>query len=225
VTQGTKQGEVCQSCKRHKSAHVPDLGKLACPVQEMDERVPIRYFVEDSMSGEEAGKAQGWPTRELFEQEKAAFEAALLRYEAMCNIAGRMKDDGTSAFNFGWHAHEAYAASLKGAEPYEICANNHDLHVAWNTEQHMWEAACSVCWDVYLLVPDGTMQFVRHRAESPQVAIPRTKDHQEWLVEKLTDPARAAAYVDAARDDSPEMLAESLQDVAKAQVASPERDK
>jgi probable addiction module antidote protein len=48
----------------------------------------------------------------------------------------------------------------------------------------------------------------------------KTKDHQSWLIEKLTDPARAAAYLNAAREDSQEMLFEALRDVAQARQMS-----
>lgn len=44
----------------------------------------------------------------------------------------------------------------------------------------------------------------------------RSKDHQAWLIEKLTDPARAADYLNAAHEDSPEMFLEALRDVAQA---------
>lgn len=44
----------------------------------------------------------------------------------------------------------------------------------------------------------------------------RTKDHQTWLIEKLSDPARAASYLNTAREDSREMFLEALRDVAQA---------
>jgi probable addiction module antidote protein len=44
----------------------------------------------------------------------------------------------------------------------------------------------------------------------------RTRDHQSWLIEKLTDPFRAASYLNAAREDSQEMFFEALRDVAQA---------
>jgi probable addiction module antidote protein len=44
----------------------------------------------------------------------------------------------------------------------------------------------------------------------------RTRDHQSWLIEKLTDPKRAASYLNAAREDSQEMFFEALRDVAQA---------
>ena len=44
----------------------------------------------------------------------------------------------------------------------------------------------------------------------------RTKDHQAWLIEKLTDPQRASDYLNAAHEDSREMLLEALRDVAQA---------
>jgi len=48
----------------------------------------------------------------------------------------------------------------------------------------------------------------------------RTRDHQSWLIEKLTDPARAAAYLNAAIEDSREMFLEALRDVAQARQMS-----
>ncbi len=45
----------CKKCKRHEKLHIPDCGKLACPVQSMDERVPIQYF-EAADSQEAHGK-------------------------------------------------------------------------------------------------------------------------------------------------------------------------
>lgn len=45
----------------------------------------------------------------------------------------------------------------------------------------------------------------------------RTRDHQTWLVEKLTDPKRAASYLNTAREDSPRMFLEAVKDVAQAQ--------
>jgi probable addiction module antidote protein len=44
----------------------------------------------------------------------------------------------------------------------------------------------------------------------------RTRDHQSWLVNKLTDPARASVYLNAANEDSNEMFLEALRDVAQA---------
>jgi len=44
----------------------------------------------------------------------------------------------------------------------------------------------------------------------------RTRDHESWLIEKLTDPTRAASYLNAAREDSQEMFFEALRDVAQA---------
>ncbi len=53
----------------------------------------------------------------------------------------------------------------------------------------------------------------------------RIRDHQSWLIEKLTDPARAAAYLNAAIEDSREMFLEALRDVAQArQMARVARD-
>jgi probable addiction module antidote protein len=43
----------------------------------------------------------------------------------------------------------------------------------------------------------------------------RTRDHQSWLLEKLSDPKRAASYLNAARKDSQEMFFEALRDVAQ----------
>lgn len=48
----------------------------------------------------------------------------------------------------------------------------------------------------------------------------RTRDHQSWLVEKLTDPARASDYLNAAHEDSREMFLEALRDVAQAHQMS-----
>jgi len=48
----------------------------------------------------------------------------------------------------------------------------------------------------------------------------RTRDHQAWLIEKLSDPARAASYLNAARKDSQEMFFEALRDVAQARQMS-----
>jgi probable addiction module antidote protein len=48
----------------------------------------------------------------------------------------------------------------------------------------------------------------------------RTKDHQSWLIEKLTDPERARDYLNAAHDDSREMFLEALRDVAQARQMS-----
>ena len=48
----------------------------------------------------------------------------------------------------------------------------------------------------------------------------RTRDHQSWLIDKLTDPRRAADYLNAAREDSREMFLDALRDIAQAhQVA------
>ncbi len=44
----------------------------------------------------------------------------------------------------------------------------------------------------------------------------RTRDHQTWLIEKLTNPSRASEYLNAAREDSREMFLEALRDVAQA---------
>jgi probable addiction module antidote protein len=53
----------------------------------------------------------------------------------------------------------------------------------------------------------------------------RTKDHQAWLIEKLADPARAANYLNTAREDSREMFLEALRDVAQArQMAKVAKD-
>lgn len=45
----------------------------------------------------------------------------------------------------------------------------------------------------------------------------RTRDHQSWLIEKLSDAGRAASYLTSALEDSPEMFLEALRDVAQAQ--------
>jgi probable addiction module antidote protein len=45
----------------------------------------------------------------------------------------------------------------------------------------------------------------------------RTRDHQSWLIEKLSDSGRAASYLNSALEDSPEMFLEALRDVAQAQ--------
>ncbi len=45
----------------------------------------------------------------------------------------------------------------------------------------------------------------------------RTRDHQSWLIEKLSDADRAASYLTSALEDSPEMFLEALRDVAQAQ--------
>jgi probable addiction module antidote protein len=47
-----------------------------------------------------------------------------------------------------------------------------------------------------------------------------TRDHQSWLIEKLTNPIRAAAYLNAAREDSREMFLEACRDVAQARQMS-----
>ena len=53
----------------------------------------------------------------------------------------------------------------------------------------------------------------------------KTRDHQSWLIEKLTDPERAADYLNAAREDSREMFLEALRDIAQArQVAKVARE-
>jgi probable addiction module antidote protein len=44
----------------------------------------------------------------------------------------------------------------------------------------------------------------------------RIRDHQSWLIEKLTDPKRASSYLNSAREDSQEMFFEALRDVAQA---------
>ena len=44
----------------------------------------------------------------------------------------------------------------------------------------------------------------------------RTRDHQSWLLEKLTDPHRASLYLKTALEDSEEMFLEALRDVAQA---------
>ena len=44
----------------------------------------------------------------------------------------------------------------------------------------------------------------------------RTKDHQSWLTEKLTNPDKAASYLNAALEDSPEMFLEAVKNVAQA---------
>ena len=41
------KASICLGCKRPKANHIPDCGKLACPVQSMGERVPIAYFVSE----------------------------------------------------------------------------------------------------------------------------------------------------------------------------------
>lgn len=44
----------CPKCKRPKKLHIPDAGKLACPVQSMDESVPIQYW--EPRAGQTEGK-------------------------------------------------------------------------------------------------------------------------------------------------------------------------
>ena len=44
----------------------------------------------------------------------------------------------------------------------------------------------------------------------------RTQQHEEVLVEYLQDPREAAAYLNAALEDSDEMFLEALRDVANA---------
>jgi probable addiction module antidote protein len=48
----------------------------------------------------------------------------------------------------------------------------------------------------------------------------QTRDHQEWLIEKLSDPVKAASYLNAAYEDSREMFLEALRDVAKVHQMS-----
>lgn len=43
----------------------------------------------------------------------------------------------------------------------ESCGCGDSLHVAFNTEVHLWEIACSLCWKVYRLMPTGEIVFVR----------------------------------------------------------------
>jgi probable addiction module antidote protein len=43
----------------------------------------------------------------------------------------------------------------------------------------------------------------------------RTRDHQSWLLDKLSDPRRAASYLSSAFEDSPQMFLEALRDVAQ----------
>jgi probable addiction module antidote protein len=45
----------------------------------------------------------------------------------------------------------------------------------------------------------------------------KIRDHQDWLIEKLADPKRAASYLNTALEDSPRMFLEALRDVAQAQ--------
>lgn len=44
----------------------------------------------------------------------------------------------------------------------------------------------------------------------------KTRDHESWLTEKLSDPGRAASYLNAALEDSPQMFLEALRDGAQA---------
>jgi probable addiction module antidote protein len=44
----------------------------------------------------------------------------------------------------------------------------------------------------------------------------RTTEYRATLLEDLADPKEASAYLNAARDDSPEMLLTALRDVAEA---------
>lgn len=44
----------------------------------------------------------------------------------------------------------------------------------------------------------------------------RTRDHQAWVIESLSNPTRAASYLNTALDDSPEMFLEALRDVAQS---------
>lgn len=67
--------------------------------------------MNDTGKGQAQRVIQAWPSREMYEAEKAAFETAAKRYQEQCQLAERETD--FAAFNFGWHAHhEAYAASL-----------------------------------------------------------------------------------------------------------------
>ena len=45
----------------------------------------------------------------------------------------------------------------------------------------------------------------------------RTRDYRGWLRKQLTDPAAAANYINAAIEDSPDMLLVAVRNVAEAQ--------
>jgi DNA-binding phage protein len=48
----------------------------------------------------------------------------------------------------------------------------------------------------------------------------RTKSYHSWLLQKLTDPARAKRYLKEAIEDSPEMFLKGLRNVAEARGMS-----
>lgn len=53
----------------------------------------------------------------------------------------------------------------------------------------------------------------------------RTSSYNSWRLEKLANPATAAAYLSAAMSDSPEMFRKALRNVAQSrQMASVARD-
>jgi len=52
---------LCAECGKHESLHIPDAGKLACPTQDMNMEVPIRYFQSVPLDTLEA-EAQKWRT-------------------------------------------------------------------------------------------------------------------------------------------------------------------
>lgn len=48
----------------------------------------------------------------------------------------------------------------------------------------------------------------------------RTRDYDEWLYEQLMDPSFAAEYLNAASEDSPEILLVAMRNIAEAHKMS-----